>query len=117
MMKILFALLSVIIAFSSCNKSEPEIAEEGLPVKEKEASNTLEMTGLVGLNGASRIVKSGTKYFWYSTGGGIRMRWSSNPQSGVWNPGPDVFSTRPSFWATYSPMNAPWAPDVIYDAA
>lgn len=73
------------------------------------------LKGLVGLNDASRIIKDGDTYFWYSTGGGIRMRWTSNPQGGLWHEGPDVFPVRPAFWAEYSPRNIAWAPDIIYD--
>ena len=117
MKKIIFALFSACIINSGCGEQEPEIDQTVFREKGKNKISTLEMTGLTGLNDASRIIKSGSKYFWYSTGGGIRMRWTSNPQSGVWNSGPDVFPVRPSFWSTYSPINAVWAPDVIYDAA
>lgn len=72
------------------------------------------LTGTEGLNDASRIIKCGDKYFWYSTGGGVRMRWTASPQSGKWNTGPDVFPTRPTWWARWNPKGASWAPDVIY---
>tara|TARA_R110002049_G_scaffold301166_1_gene493048 strand:- start:6456 stop:7559 length:1104 start_codon:yes stop_codon:yes gene_type:complete len=116
MKKIVFLLLSACVVLLSCSKSESDIPkvdpgnDDDPPVFKGNG-----IVGLVGLNDASRIVKSGNKYFWYSTNGGIKMRWISDPESGIWYTGPDVFPTRPSFWSTYSPINAAWAPDIIYD--
>ncbi|MBC9796471.1 arabinan endo-1,5-alpha-L-arabinosidase [Sinomicrobium weinanense] len=112
----LFVFLSVCAVFSACN-SETGPVRTALSENTELTGEMSEGTGLVGLTGlndASRIIKSGDKYFWYSTGGGIKMRWTASPQSGVWNSGPDVFPTRPAFWADYSPINIAWAPDIVY---
>jgi len=115
MTKISFVLLSVYIAIASCSKPNYGPAPTAPPPPGPGGSVT-PLTGLIGLNDASRVLKSGSKYFWYSTDGGIKMRWTLNPISGAWNTGPDVFPTRPAFWSDYSPINAAWAPDVIFDA-
>ncbi|MBD1433266.1 arabinan endo-1,5-alpha-L-arabinosidase [Sphingobacterium sp. DN00404] len=115
-MKLLLILLNVCIAMSSCNKPDYGSPQTTPPDDENNESIT-PLTGLVGLNDASRVIKSGTNYFWYSTDGGIKMRWTNNPISGKWYTGSDVFPTRPDFWSNYSPINAAWAPDIIYDPA
>ncbi len=122
-MKIAFIIV-LCFSFLSCTFSEEHsdilnLGEKNTIKSSAEATTSKQnsgsgLTGLTGLNDASRIIKCGSKYYWYSTGGGIRMRWTSDPESGIWNAGPDVFPTRPNFWSDYTPINAAWAPDITY---
>lgn len=73
------------------------------------------MSGITGLKDSSRLIKSDGKIFSYATGGGIRMNWTSSPESGEWISGPDVFPERPPWWSEFSPANSAWAPDVVWD--
>ena len=117
MKKTFVLLLSYCLVFLSCSKTEKVDSKQAVIDNDSSSSKTIVLAGIEELNGASRILKCGDKYFWYATGPRIKMRWTSSPKSGTWSVGANVFSTQPGWWADYSPTNSAWAPDVVYDPA
>ena len=112
--KVLPILLLVLSSqiFLQCKNNVPNKTTEAIGSSNGTAPP---MSGITGLKDTSRLIKSEGKIFCYATGGGLKMIWTSSPQTGEWNAGPEVFPERLEWWTQYSPANAAWAPDVVWD--
>lgn len=115
-LKNLLSIILLLFVSISCEKGNEQPEQEQKQEQEQEQNETAPpMSGITGLKDVSRLMKSEGKIFCYATGGGIRMISNSSIESGEWQTGTDVFPERPEWWASYSPKNIAWAPDVVWD--
>ncbi|MFE9939223.1 arabinan endo-1,5-alpha-L-arabinosidase [Streptomyces hirsutus] len=68
------------------------------------------VTGSVVTHDPSMMRTSSGQYLLYATGGGISNKTSSDRTA--FSAGADAFSSRPSWWRTYSSVPEAWAPDI-----
>ncbi|EFE69697.1 secreted arabinase [Streptomyces viridosporus ATCC 14672] len=70
------------------------------------------VTGSVVTHDPSMVRTSSGQYLLYATGGGIGNKTSTDRTA--FSAGADAFSSRPSWWRTYSAVPEAWAPDISY---
>ena len=72
------------------------------------------LRGSLGIHDPSAVIKCGNLYYVFGTGGGIYSKSSADKQ--YWVTGPSVFTTAPSWTASYtgSSLDGFWAPDISY---
>lgn len=70
------------------------------------------VTGSTVVHDPTMIRTSSGQYLLYATGGGIGNRTSTDRIA--FSGGADAFSSRPSWWRTYSSVPEAWAPDLSY---
>src|SRR5687767_10664908 len=74
-----------------------------------------QVAGAVGIHDPSSVIKDGSTYFLYGTGGGIYNKWS--PDGVNWNDEPTGVFLTPPAWTTQAVPGFGgffWAPDVAY---
>lgn len=101
---------------SKPSSSSSSRAASSTPTTNGPAEPTGPLTGSIGTHDPSRMIESNGKYFVYSTGRGIPMKYSTDKLK--WTSGPSVFPNGlPAWTRTAVPDNDGydvWAPDIFY---